>query len=185
MSVAVIIFCFSLVLFPLALLSQAVLRPNIVLLLSDDMGWAQPGFNGGTEVATPNMDRIANEGVKLTQFYVQPVCTATRGCLLTGRYAWKNGTEVRVGLRGRQGMLTDERAIADALRDAGYATWIVGKWHLGQWQRKHLPLQRGFDHHYGHYSGEIDAAFWIGIETGVQWSSPAIRPFSWPTRRSR
>ena len=129
--------------------------PNIVLFLSDDLGWGQPGFNGGTEVETPNIDRIANEGVKLTQFYAQPVCTATRGALLTGRYPWKNGTEVRVGLRASYGMLTDERTIAEVLRDAGYATWIVGKWHLGQWQQEHLPLQRGFDHHYGHYSGEI------------------------------
>ena len=55
------------------------------------------------------------------------------------------------------GMLLDERTIAQALREAGYATWMVGKWHLGQWHRKHLPLQRGFDHHYGHYSGEIDS----------------------------
>ena len=132
-------------------------RPNILIFLSDDMSWGQPGFNGGTEVATPNLDRIANQGVKLTQFYVQPVCTATRGSLLTGRYSWKNGTEVRVGLRDRQGMLTDERTLADALRDAGYVTWMVGKWHLGQWQPSHLPLQRGFDHHYGLYSGEIDS----------------------------
>ncbi len=136
---------------------SAGLRPNIVLFLADDMGWGQVGFNGGTDVATPNMDRIANEGVKLTQFYVQPVCTASRGALLTGRYPWKNGTQHRVGLRDSQGMLTDERTIAQTLRDAGYATWIVGKWHLGQWSRAHLPLQRGFDHHYGHYSGEINS----------------------------
>ena len=131
--------------------------PNILVFLSDDMGWGQPGFNGGTEVTTPNMDRIAIEGVKLTQFYVQPVCTPTRGSLLTGRYDWKNGTETRVALRDSQGMLTDERTIAEALGDAGYATWIVGKWHLGQWSQEHLPLQRGFDHHYGHYSGAIDS----------------------------
>ena len=131
--------------------------PNILVFLSDDMGWGQPGFNGGTEVATPHMDRIADEGVKLTQFYVQPVCTPTRGSLLTGRYDWKNGTETRVGLRSSHGMPTDERTIAEALGDAGYATWVVGKWHLGQWQQEHLPLQRGFDHHYGHYSGEINS----------------------------
>ena len=132
-------------------------RPNIVVILSDDMGWGQPGFNGGTEVATPNMDRIADEGVKLTQFYVQPTCTATRASLLTGRYPWKNGAETRVGLRSKFGMLTDERTIAEALGGAGYATWIVGKWHLGQWQSAHLPLQRGFDHHYGLYGGEINS----------------------------
>ena len=77
-------------------------RPNILVFISDNMGWGQPGFNGGTEVATPNMDRIANEGIKLTQFYVQPVCSPTRASLMTGRYAWKkallhDSTAARVG----------------------------------------------------------------------------------------
>ena len=131
--------------------------PNIVLFLSDDMGWGQPGFNGGEEVETPSIDRIAEEGVRLTQFYVAPVCTATRGALLTGRYSWKNGTALRFNGRTGMGMRVDERTLAEALRDAGYATWLVGKWHLGQWQHKHLPLQRGFDHHYGLYGAEIDS----------------------------
>ena len=132
-------------------------QPNIVLFLSDDMGWGQPGFNGGDEVATPSIDRIAEEGIKLTQFYVAPVCTATRGALLTGRYSWKNGTAVRFNGRTGMGMRVDERTMAEALRDAGYATWLVGKWHLGQWQPKHLPRERGFDHHYGLYGAEIDS----------------------------
>ena len=132
-------------------------RPNILVFVSDDMGWGQPGFNGGTQVPTPNMDRIANEGVKLTQFYVHPVCSPTRASLLTGRYPWKNGMDDRPGWDGAFGMLVDERTIAEALRDAGYATWMVGKWHLGQWRREHLPLQRGFDHHYGLYSALIDS----------------------------
>ena len=141
----------------LALHAQTPPRPNIVVFLSDDMGWEQVGFNGGAEVPTPNIDRIADEGVKLTQFYVQPVCSPTRACLLTGRYAWKNGMEVRPTAQSRHGMLLDESTIAEALREAGYATWIVGKWHLGEWHRPHLPLQRGFDHHYGHYSALIDS----------------------------
>ena len=131
--------------------------PNIVVFLSDDMGWGQPGFNGGEEVATPSIDRIAEEGIRLTQFYVAPVCTATRGALLTGRYSWKNGTGVRFNGRTSMGMRLDERTLAEALSDAGYATWLVGKWHLGQWQQEHLPLQRGFDHHYGLYGAEIDS----------------------------
>jgi len=131
--------------------------PNIVVFLSDDMGWGQPGFNGGEEVDTPSIDRIADEGIRLTQFYVAPVCTATRGALVTGRYSWKNGTGVRFNGRTSMGMRLDERTLAEALRDAGYATWLVGKWHLGQWQREHLPLQRGFDHHYGLYGAEIDS----------------------------
>ncbi|MCY4583978.1 MAG: sulfatase-like hydrolase/transferase, partial [Chloroflexi bacterium] len=121
------------------------------------MGWGQPGFNGGMEVATPSMDRIANEGVTLAQFCVQPVCSPTRASLLTGRYAWKNGMELRPSGQSSHGMLLDERTIADAVRDADYATWMVGKWHLGHWRREHLPLQRGFDHHYGLYSPQIDS----------------------------
>ncbi len=143
-------------------------RPNIVVFLSDDMGWGQPGFNGGTEVATPNMDRIANEGVKLTQFYAQPQCSPTRASLLTGRYPWKTGMEFRPTINASNGMRLDERTIAQALRDAGYATWMVGKWHLGQWRHEHLPLQRGFDHHYGLYSARVDS-FTLRRGTILDW----------------
>lgn len=132
-------------------------RPNIVLFLSDDMGWEQVGYNGGKEVPTPAIDSLAQDGVKLTQFYVQPVCSPTRACLMTGRYAWKNGMELRPTATSKHGMLSDERTLAEALRETGYATWMVGKWHLGEWQHHHLPNQRGFDHHYGHYSALIDS----------------------------
>jgi arylsulfatase A-like enzyme len=132
-------------------------RPNIVVLLSDDMGWDQVGYNGGKEVPTPHIDAIAREGVKLTQFYVQPVCTPSRACLMTGRYAWKTGTERRPSTNSKQGMLLDECTVAEALRDAGYATWMAGKWHLGEWQTGHLPLARGFEHHYGFYGALIDS----------------------------
>ena len=132
-------------------------RPNIVLFLSDDMGHDQVGFTGGKEVPTPAIDSIARDGVQLTQFYVQPVCTPSRGCLMTGRYAWKNGTETRPSTLAAFGMLKDERTIAEALRNAGYATWMCGKWHLGEWQTAHLPTSRGFDHHYGFYGAVIDS----------------------------
>jgi arylsulfatase A-like enzyme len=127
------------------------------VFLSDDMGWEQVGFTGGVEVKTPNIDRIAREGVALTQFYVQPVCSPTRACLMTGRYAWKNGGEIRPTARSSHGMLRDERTIAEALREAGYATWMTGKWHLGEWFTDHLPTSRGFDHHYGQYGASIDS----------------------------
>ncbi len=140
-------------------------RPNIVIFLSDDLGWEQVGYNGGKEVPTPAIDSLAREGVKLTQFYVQPVCSPTRACLLTGRYAWKNGMEIRPTAMSKHGMLTDERTLAEALRDAGYATWMVGKWHLGEWQQHHLPKQRGFDHHYGLYSAMVDS--FVHLRSGV------------------
>ena len=132
-------------------------RPNILVFVSDDMGWGQPGFNGGTEVTTPNMDRLADEGVKLTQFYVQPVCAPTRASLFTGRYAWKTGMADNPDKRKDDGLLLDERTIAEALRDSSYATWLVGKWQAGYWGSERLPLQRGFDHHYGFYNGFIDS----------------------------
>ena len=136
--------------------SRADERPNIVVILSDDMSWNSPGFNGGTVVPTPNLDRIAKEGVKMTQFYVSPVSTPTRATLMTGRYPFRTGGEKRPHGNDTYGMRTDERTIAEALRDAGYYTVLIGKWHLGEWYSKHLPLQRGFDHHYGFYNALID-----------------------------
>ena len=132
-------------------------RPNIVLFLSDDMGWKEAGFNGNKDVPTLTMNSIAREGVKLTQFDVQPVCSPSRSCLMTGRYPWKMAWSRDPPGWLRMGMLFDERTIAQALRDAGYATWMLGKWHLGEWQTAHLPLARGSDHHYGFYGALIDS----------------------------
>lgn len=132
-------------------------RPNIVIMLSDDMGWGQLGFQGGTKVATPHLDRLASESASLTQFYVQATCSPTRTALLTGRYPFRTGTEERFHANDTAGMLTDERTLADALRAAGYFTAIIGKWHLGEWRKEHLPLQRGFLHQYGCYGAVIDS----------------------------
>jgi arylsulfatase A-like enzyme len=135
----------------------AATRPNIVIFLSDDMGWGQLGYQGGKAIATPHIDRIAREGVQLTQFYVQSVCSPTRAALLTGRYPFRNGMEERTHGNDVGGMLADERTLAQALRDAGYFTAILGKWHLGLWHKQHLPLQRGFEHQYGFYGAVIDS----------------------------
>lgn len=133
-------------------------QPNIIVMLSDDMGWGQVGCQGGMEVPTPHIDSIAHDGVSLTQFYVQPVCTPTRSAFLTGRYPFRTGTEIRFTANDTAGMLLDERTLAQALREAGYWTAIVGKWHLGSWKKEHLPMQRGFDHQYGHYSALVEYA---------------------------
>ncbi len=145
-----------------------VKRPNFVFFLADDMGWADAGYQGG-DVSTPNIDRLAREGVELNQFYTQPVCTPTRACLLTGRYAFKTGTEVRFAPTHTGGMLIDERTLADALKDAGYRTVMLGKWHLGQWEKQFLPNQRGFDHHYGQYGGVIDYYTHLRNDTILDW----------------
>lgn len=131
-------------------------QPNIIVILSDDLNWNLPGFNGGTLVKSPNLDGLARDGVMLTQFYVQSVCSPTRACLMTGRYPFRTGVEERPHANDIAGMLTDERTLAEALSDAGYFTAIIGKWHLGGWKKVHLPMQRGFQYQYGHYSALID-----------------------------
>ena len=158
---------------------EAGSRPNIVFILSDDMGWNQPGFNGGTKGLTPNLDKLASESLKLTHFYTHSVCAPTRSAFLTGRYAFRTWSDWRSEDFGKPSYLkalgltlahndrgeptrrihaldTRERTIAEALREAGYFTALVGKWHLGEWLDEHLPMGQGFMHQYGHYAWGID-----------------------------
>jgi arylsulfatase A-like enzyme len=147
---------------PLCLLAPAsglaqAKSPNIVYLLADDMGWADVGFNGGKEIKTPNLDKLAASGARLAQFYVQPVCSPTRAALMTGRYPLRYGLQVGVVRPWAQyGLPLDEITLPQALKEAGYATAITGKWHLGHFERAYLPTARGFDHQYGHYNGALD-----------------------------
>ncbi|MDR1957690.1 MAG: arylsulfatase [Planctomycetaceae bacterium] len=135
-------------------------RPNIVIFLADDLGWADVGWHNHaseTPIKTPNLDKLADSGIKLEQFYVRPLCTPTRASLLTGRYPMRYGLQQLVILPWSDyGLPTEERTLADALHETGYYTAIIGKWHLGVTDKKYLPLQRGFDHHYGLYNGMID-----------------------------
>jgi arylsulfatase A-like enzyme len=137
--------------------NSAQVKPNIILILADDLGRADVGFNGGKEIKTPNLDKLAAGGARLAQFYVQPVCSPTRAALMTGRYPMRHGLQVGVVRPWAQyGLPLDERTLPQALKEAGYATAISGKWHLGHFERAYLPTARGFDHQYGHYNGAID-----------------------------
>ena len=143
-------------------------RPNIVYILSDDHGWADVGFHGG-ELPTPNIDRIASTGARLEQFYVQPLCSPTRACLMTGRYPLRYGLQVGVVKPHAQyGLPLDERTLPQALREVGYQTAITGKWHLGHFKPEYLPTRRGFDHQYGHYNGALDY-FTHMRDGGLDW----------------
>lgn len=131
-------------------------RPNIVYIVADDLGWKDVGFHG-SDIKTPNLDLLAQTGARLEQFYVQPMCTPTRAALLTGRYPFRYGLQTAViPTPGKYGLPTDERLLPEALKEAGYSTVMVGKWHLGHVDRKYWPRQRGFDYHYGAMVGEID-----------------------------
>lgn len=136
--------------------TAAPARPNIVFFLVDDLGFADCGFNGGKDIKTPNIDKLASAGVILDSLYVQPVCSPTRAALLTGRYATHTGVYTIVRPHATWGLPLAERTLANALKDAGYETALTGKWHLGEFERAYLPTARGFDHQYGHYFGMID-----------------------------
>ncbi len=157
--------------------------PNIVLIVSDDQGYNDLGCYGGEEIKTPNLDRLAGDGVRLTSFYVTwPACTPSRGSLLTGRYPQRNGTydmfrndkvdydyrygpeEYAVSWEMVGGMDVREVLIPRVLKKAGYASGIFGKWDLGQLHR-FLPLQRGFDEFYGFTNTGID--YWTHERYGV------------------
>ena len=104
-------------------------RPNVILVMTDDQGWAEVGFHGNTVLKTPNLDRFAAEGTELTNFYVSPMCTPTRSSLMTGRYHFRTGAHDTY--IGRSNMNPEETTIAEVFADAGYRTGIFGKWHLG------------------------------------------------------
>jgi arylsulfatase A-like enzyme len=132
-------------------------RPNVVFLLADDLGRQDCGFMGGTQIKTPHLDKLAAAGAKLDAFYVQPVCSPTRAALMTGRYPMRHGLQVGVVRPWAQyGLPLDERTLPQGLKDAGYATAIIGKWHLGHHEPAYLPTRRGFDRQYGHYNGALD-----------------------------
>src|SRR5262245_1457081 len=136
--------------------AQNTPRPNIIYVLADDLGWKDVGFHG-SDIKTPNIDRLAQAGARLEQFYVQPMCTPTRAALMTGRYSFRYGLQTLViPSTMRYGLATDEWLLPQALEAAGYGTIMVGKWPLGHADRKYWPRQRGFDYHYGAMLGEID-----------------------------
>jgi arylsulfatase A-like enzyme len=139
-----------------AVAQGAAPRPHIVYIVADDLGWKDVGFHG-SDIKTPNIDKLAQGGARLEQFYVQPMCTPTRAALLTGRYPCRYGLQTAViPTPGKYGMPTDEWLMPQALKEAGYKTVMVGKWHLGHADRKFWPRQRGFDYHYGSMVGEVD-----------------------------
>ena len=132
-------------------------RPNIVHIVADDLGWKDVGFNGATDIKTPNIDKLAETGAKFTQFYVQPMCTPTRAALMTGRYPYRYGLQTMViPSVSDYGLDTTEWLMPQALKEAGYKTAIIGKWHLGHADKKYWPKQRGFDYQYGAMIGELD-----------------------------
>ena len=124
-------------------------RPNFVVVFTDDQGYRDVGCFGSPDIETPHLDRMAQEGVRFTNFYVsQAVCSASRAALLTGCYSNRVGILGALSPRRKIGINEDEETIAEVLKSQGYATAIYGKWHLGH-QPKFLPTRHGFDDYFG------------------------------------
>jgi arylsulfatase A-like enzyme len=131
-------------------------KPNILLLVADDLGWSDVSYLG-SQIQTPNIDNIGAEGAILNQFYVMPSCSPTRASMMTGRYTIRYGMQVSVIKPSHKyGLPVDEKILPQSLKEVGYETAIVGKWHLGLSKPEYLPTNRGFDHQYGCYNGMID-----------------------------
>ncbi|MDP1587263.1 MAG: sulfatase-like hydrolase/transferase, partial [Prosthecobacter sp.] len=129
--------------------NQAAALPNIVIIFMDDMGYADVGCFGAQGYQTPNIDRLAAEGRKFTNFHVaQPVCSASRCALLTGCYPNRVGIHGALGPSAKHGINSAEMTIAELVKQKGYATAAVGKWHLGSLPQ-FLPVKHGFDEYYG------------------------------------
>jgi arylsulfatase A-like enzyme len=129
-------------------------RPNILLIVMDDVGYADVGFHGSRDIQTPNIDRLATEGVRFTDAYVSgPYCSPTRAGLLTGRYQQRFGHEFNIeGGLPALGLSANEKTLAERLKAAGYRTALFGKWHLGTGPAFH-PTRRGFEEFFGFLGG--------------------------------
>ncbi|WP_270726851.1 arylsulfatase [Shimia sp. Alg240-R146] len=168
-------------------------KPNILLIFMDNFGWGEPGFNGGGIIrgaATPELDQLAAEGLRLTNFNVEVQCTPSRSAIMTGRYAIRSGNGVVPLGEGTYGLVQWEVTMAEMLADAGYATGMYGKWHLGRTEGR-FPTDQGFDEWYGVPNSTDEAVYTSlaefegsGVEPtyvlkGVKGSAPEkVKPYT-------
>ncbi|QBY04255.1 N-acetylgalactosamine 6-sulfate sulfatase [Thalassotalea sp. HSM 43] len=168
--------------------SQAIAadKPNFIVILTDDQGYADVGFNGSKDIRTPNIDRIANEGTKFNNGYVTyAVCGPSRAGLLTGRYQGRFGFDRNPHMDPNDinaGVPLEEKMISEVLNPVGYTSSIIGKWHMGT-HEKLRPNQRGFDHFYGFLSGGHryfpEDLIYQDVEQGLAQENPKKRWLSW------
>ena len=154
----------------LVLVCATVDQPNIVMVVLDDVGWADLSYNVGGEatIPTPNIDALAGAGVRLRSHYVHPSCTPSRAALMTGRYAHNTGLSFAMFPGSVAGLPPDMATLPQLLREAGYAAHMVGKWHLGHAQWAQTPVGRGFQSHVGSLMWDLESY------TKNLWRSPVI-----------
>jgi arylsulfatase A len=159
---------------PATVLAESV-KPNIILIYMDDMGYGDIGPYGSTQNRTPNLDRMAKEGMKLTSFYATPVCTPSRAQVLTGCYAKRVSLPDVIFPACPIGINPQEHTVAELLKSAGYATMCIGKWHVGD-QAEFLPTRHGFDHYFGlPYSNDMGGSESANASNGKKPPLPLVR----------
>ena len=134
--------------------TAAASKPNIVLIMADDLGWQDLGYHG-SEIETPHIDSLAESGLVLERFYVQPICSPTRAAVMTGKSAARLGLYQPISKLDPGGLPLEETLMPEFLSAGGYQALMVGKWHLGHAERAYFPQARGFEHFYGHVTGGI------------------------------
>ena len=155
--------------------STSETQPNIVIIFADDLGYGDLSCYGHPTIQTPNLDAMADEGIRFTSFYVPtPVCGPSRSALLTGRYPPRCGMPGNIGPDTRYGLPLEEVTIANILKDNGYKTAMIGKWHLGHYKNEYLPTSRGFDHYLGLlYSNDMIKP-WVQTDTPLQLMKDSV-----------
>ncbi|MFT4520592.1 MAG: arylsulfatase A-like enzyme [Halioglobus sp.] len=179
----------ALLLFPPATILQAselpAVKPHILIILADDLGWKDVGYHG-SPIRTPNIDRIAAQGIELDRFYVQPSCSPTRSGLMTGKSPARLGMFVPLNKNHPGGLPLEEKILPQYLADSGYQRFIVGKWHLGKASAAYLPTSRGFEHFYGSLTGGI--GYWDKVHGGgydLQRNGKTVREAGYVTHLVR
>jgi len=133
-------------------------KPNIIFILADDMGYSDMSWQG-SPIQTPNLDRLAREGMFLSRNYVQPQCTPTRIAFLTGNYPYRYGLHEHViGPFSMNGIPAGDKTIAEKMKEGGYSTAIIGKWHAGGYAESFLPHNQGFEHSFVCIAGAM--SYW-------------------------
>ncbi|XP_066154455.1 arylsulfatase B-like [Euwallacea fornicatus] len=126
--------------------------PHIIFIIADDLGWNDVGFHGSNQISTPNIDALAYNGIIMNSHYVQSYSTPTRAALLTGKFPMRLGMQGPSLVAAEKKALPDQKLLPAYLKDVGYETYLIGKWHLGYSRWNETPTFRGFDHHFGFYN---------------------------------
>ncbi|XP_055938568.1 arylsulfatase B-like isoform X1 [Argiope bruennichi] len=132
-------------------------KPHVIFVFADDLGWNDVSFHGSPQIPTPNLDALAASGILLNNYYVERLCSPSRAALLTGKYPMRLGLQHHV-IRAceRTALPVEEKIMPQYFKELGYATHLVGKWHLGYRKKEYTPAYRGFDSFFGYYNGYID-----------------------------